>query len=51
MNAQDILSTITLAVSGWTLLKVISMSEKVAALTERTSKLPCNICKHVTLEK
>jgi hypothetical protein len=45
MSAQEILTAITLAVSGWTLVKVIGLGEKVATLTERTHKLPCVNCK------
>ena len=45
MTPQEILTAITLAVSGWTLIKVIGLGEKVATLTERTNKLPCVNCK------
>lgn len=48
MNASEILTTITLAVSGWTLIKVIGMGEKIAALSERTENLPCQTCNHKT---
>jgi hypothetical protein len=49
MNAQEILTAITLAVSGWTLIKVIGLGEKVATLTERTNRIPCIDCsKHET---
>jgi hypothetical protein len=46
MTPQEILTAITLAVSGWTLVKVIGMGERLAALTERTSKIPCINCTH-----
>jgi len=35
VNPTEVLTAITLAVSGWTLLKVIHLSEDVSAMRER----------------
>lgn len=51
MTALDILVTISLAVSGWTLLKVIRLGEMMAALSERTNHLPCVGCPSYKEEK
>lgn len=38
LDAQTILTTITLAVSGWTLVRVMKLSEDVAVLKARNDK-------------
>jgi hypothetical protein len=43
-NPAEILTTITLAVSGWTLIKVIRQGEVLAALQQKLKDLPCNNC-------
>jgi hypothetical protein len=44
LNPQEILTAITLAVSGWTLLRVIKLSENFAAIKQKLSDLPCGDC-------
>jgi hypothetical protein len=44
MNPSDILQTITLAVAGWTLVKVISQGEAIAAIRQQLKDLPCDKC-------
>jgi hypothetical protein len=45
MDAGNILQVITLAVAGWTLQRVISQGEKIAAMDQKLSDLPCGDCK------
>jgi len=45
MDASNILQTITLAVAGWTLAKVISQGETIAAIRQKLKDLPCDTCK------
>jgi hypothetical protein len=42
MTPADILTAITLGVSGWTLLKVIKLSEDVSAMRERVRNIDQN---------
>lgn len=42
MNATEILITISLAISGWTLLKVVKTSEDVAVIKQQLRDLPCH---------
>jgi hypothetical protein len=44
IDPTAILQTITLAVSGWTLLEVIRMGRKIERHDQKLSDLPCNNC-------
>lgn len=40
MNATDVLVTISIALSGWTLLKVVRLGEDVAVLKAASHRKP-----------
>lgn len=44
MNAQDILQTLSLAVAGWTLVKIIRQGEEIAAIKQKLKDLRCFDC-------
>lgn len=41
MNAQEILTTITLGLCGWNLLETIRQGKLLAALKQQIHDLPC----------
>lgn len=43
-DAAALLQTISLAVSGWTLLEVIRIGRKIERHDQKLSDLPCNDC-------
>ena len=44
MDAANILQLITLGVSGWVLLEVISLKTSFAAMKQKLRDLPCGDC-------
>jgi hypothetical protein len=44
MDANLILQAVTLSVTGWVLLEVISMKVKFSAMSQKIKDLPCSSC-------
>lgn len=44
VNAAEVLTAITLAVSAWTLLRVIRLGEEMAAMKQKIRDFPCGSC-------
>jgi hypothetical protein len=44
MSPEQILNTIILGVSSWTLLAVISLKTELASLRQKVRDLPCRTC-------
>ena len=44
MNPADILQTLILAVSGWTLHKIIRQGEEIASIKQKLKDLRCFNC-------
>lgn len=43
-DPASILQIITLGVSGWVLLEVVGIKERLAAMNQKMKDLPCDTC-------